>query len=115
MTKRRAPKLPETHELLLAVLLVGSSWVPAGCGQPAVMDDAYVVPTDAYVPGPDAPIDMDGDGVLSSADCNDSDPMVTSTATRPCTSACGEGNETCTNGFWSVSSSPNSSTELRVK
>lgn len=106
MTKRRAPKLPSTHELLLAVLLVGSSWVPAGCGQPAVMDDAYVVPTDAYVPGPDAPSDMDGDGFLSSVDCDDADPMVTHYATRPCTSACGEGNETCAEGRWNACGAP---------
>lgn len=77
-----------------------------GCGQSILMDDAYVVPVDAFVPGPDAPSDTDGDGFLSSVDCDDTDPMVTHYATRSCTSACGQGNETCADGRWSACSAP---------
>ncbi len=82
------------------------TWLAVGCGQAVVTDDAFVNAVDASTPGPDAPADVDGDGILSSLDCNDSDPMVDSSATRACTSDCGEGNETCSNGIWSACSAP---------
>ncbi len=91
---------------LSSSLLSVFALVAAGCGQPVVMDDAFVPAEDAYVPGPDAPSDVDGDGVLSSIDCNDGDAAVGTSGTRACTSRCGIGNETCSNGAWSACSAP---------
>lgn len=56
---------------------------------------------------PDAgPVDGDGDGILSSQDCDDADGAVGRSATRACASMCGTGTETCTDGIWAPCSAP---------
>lgn len=52
------------------------------------------------------PIDTDGDGVREPYDCDDSDSAVRTESTRPCSSACGTGIETCLRGTWNACNAP---------
>lgn len=52
--------------------------------------------------------DGDSDGVPSEMDCDDADPAVGSTASRTCSSACGAGASSCTDGVWSECTAPSS-------
>ncbi len=51
-------------------------------------------------------VDMDGDGVDASSDCDDANPSVGSSAERGCSSSCGEGVERCTGGVWETCTAP---------
>jgi hypothetical protein len=53
-----------------------------------------------------APTDRDDDGVVDAMDCDPNDAAVSETASRPCTSTCGEGVEQCTSGTWAACSAP---------
>ncbi len=52
------------------------------------------------------PPDGDGDGVPTATDCDDADPEIGASASRACTSPCGDGTETCTDGAWGACSAP---------
>jgi len=54
----------------------------------------------------DGRLDEDGDGAPASSDCDDHDPDVVPGTTRPCSSGCGDGLETCLNRSWSSCSAP---------
>lgn len=47
------------------------------------------------------PVDGDGDGLLSSVDCDDADLAVGRSDVESCTSSCGAGTRFCTDGVWS--------------
>jgi hypothetical protein len=88
----------------------------AGCGAASVEDDAAPreddagfdagMTFDAGVDAPDAVVDLDVDGVPAGSDCDDTDPAIGATATRPCSNSCGDGTEECTGGAWGVCSAP---------
>lgn len=50
--------------------------------------------------------DADMDGVPSELDCDDLDPAVGQVAERPCSSACGDGVESCMDGRWAACTAP---------
>ncbi|MCB9592810.1 MAG: SUMF1/EgtB/PvdO family nonheme iron enzyme [Sandaracinaceae bacterium] len=68
------------------------------CDDTAPLDDAGMAGMDASTG------DGDGDGVPASLDCDDSDPSITSSATRSCMSDCALGTESCSDGSWSACS-----------
>ena len=51
-------------------------------------------------------VDVDEDGVPSSEDCDDGDPGVGRSGTRPCASGCDSGLERCTSGVWAACDAP---------
>jgi len=65
--------------------------------------DALIVPPDTPADaGRDAPAprDLDGDGILSTTDCNDLDPAIGRQLIESCTSSCGAGTRVCTDGVF---------------
>lgn len=52
--------------------------------------------------------DVDMDGVTSEVDCDDSSASVGRMAERPCSSACADGVERCTDGTWAACTAPTS-------
>ena len=45
-------------------------------------------------------VDMDGDGIVATLDCDDGDATVGGSLSRPCATFCGAGTETCTDAVW---------------
>ena len=95
----------ERCALVLGLLCLFSG---LGCDGPSDVD-AGPGPSDAAArdaAGPDAAgrdaaaDDADGDGVPAAQDCDDTDPAVGSTASRPCSSECADGVEMCADGEW---------------
>jgi hypothetical protein len=90
--------------------------VIAGCGAPIVSDVDSGSELDAGTELADAgldtgaadsgPLDSDADGVVDSEDCDPTSPFVRRMASRPCSSGCGDGTETCTDGVWSACETP---------
>ena len=64
------------------------------------------VPMEDAAPPLDAGNDRDGDGIDDVSDCAPDDPLVGSSGTRSCSSACGDGMEVCTGGVWGTCSAP---------
>lgn len=52
------------------------------------------------------PPDGDDDGIPTTDDCDDDDPAIGRTAARACTTMCGTGTESCTDGQWSACDAP---------
>jgi len=92
---------------LTGVVLAGcpTSPMPADDGGP---EDDVPTEQDGGVPmfdaGPDE--DRDGDGLVSSMDCDDDDPEVFDADVEACTSDCGFGTRVCARGRWSGCSAP---------
>lgn len=98
-----------THRSRFTILAL--SLLLPGCPEENVGDPDVGTTLDAATPPDvpeemDAPVsdDMDMDGVVTSMDCDDTDPEVGLTATRPCSSVCGEGIERCIAGEWDACS-----------
>ena len=98
-----------TTALLAAALMV------VGCDERAGPADGSVgldsgttpdgsTPTDAGGGVDASGADSDGDGVPDSVDCQPSNASVGSTDTRACTTECGDGTETCTDGVYTACS-----------
>ena len=68
--------------------------------------------TDAGVPPPtdSGPSDADGDGVPDELDCAPDDAGVGASASRACSSVCGDGQESCLDGVWSACDAPSDCT-----
>lgn len=91
-----------------------------GCGEDAVMPGVDsgtfdAAGTDAGEPdsgsrsedaGTDASPDYDRDGVPDAVDCEPMNAVFGSTSERSCSTLCGDGMETCTDGVWGACDAP---------